>query len=310
MKTSLELVRGVDAFPYKQHDPEAYRAFVKSYYEFRIEGYDAVFGLISSSATGAINWPQFWSLNHADRTLTLKQGSGLEERNAFFAETVKAVEKEGKVRALRKLRGEMFPVYGLKGELVLSIDRAASCLFGTVAYGIQMLASTRTDDGLKFWVPRRAKTKKSYPGMLDNCVGGGMSTGEKPLDALVREAAEEASLPEDYVRKYARPYGTLSYHMDRDGNGEEGHQPQVQYVYHIELTPEIVPTPLDGEVEKFELMTLEEVQNALAQGAFKTNCAVTWISYLVITGAINAENEEDLYSISFHLHRRLDFPTK
>lgn len=297
-------------FPYRDREPESYRGFVKSYYEFRIEGFDSVFGLLPSSAARAMKWPDFWNIDDEKRTLTLKKGSGLDERNKFFAQTVKAAEKEGKVHALKKLRGEMFPIYGPAGDLVLSIDRAASNLFGTVAYGVQMLASTRTEEGLKYWIPRRAKTKRSYPSMLDNCVGGGIATGEGPLESLVREASEEASLPENFVRENARPYGVLSYHMATDGNGEDGHQPQVQYVYHIELTPEIVPTPRDGEVEKFELMTLEEVKSALGGGQFKTNCAVTWISYLIVTGAINAENEERIYDISCHFHRRLDFPTK
>ena len=83
-----------------------------------------------------------------------------------------------------------------------------------------------------------------------------------------------------------------------------------RYVYHIELTPDIVPTPSDGEVEKFELMTLEEVQAALKNGEFKANCAMTWISYLIWSGIINAENEPDFHRITTHLHRRLDFPVK
>ena len=161
-----------------------------------------------------------------------------------------------------------------------------------------------------YWVPRRAKTKRSYPGMLDNCVGGALDTGETPLTCLLREASEEASLPEDYVRAHAKPYGVVSYHMATNGNGEEGHQPQVMYVYHIELTPDIVPMPSDGEFERFELMTLEEVQAALKNSEFKANCAMTWISYFISTGILNAENEPDLHAITTDLHRRLDFPVK
>ena len=98
--------------------------------------------------------------------------------------------------------------------------------------------------------------------------------------------------------------------MATDGNGEEGHQPQIMYVYYIELGQDIVPKPSDGEVEKFEFMTLEEVQAALMNGEFKANCSLTWISYMIAQGIINAENEPDLHRITTHLHRRLDFPVK
>lgn len=296
-------------FPYQQSDPEAYDRFVFSYYKFRIEGFNQVFGLILATAVKDIEWPRPWKVDHDNRFVMLCDATTLAERNAQFASLVEHVHRGGKIRALSKLRGEMFPIMGPSGELLVSVDRAATSLFGTVVYGIQMLCYVKTDTGLKYWIPRRSKHRRSYPGMLDNCVGGGLATGEKPLEALIREAAEEASFPPDYVRAHAKPYGTLSYHMATDSNGEEGHQPQVQYVYELELTPDIVPRPGDDEVEKFELMTLDEVLSALAHGEFKTNCAITWIGYFVKNGVINSENEEHLYEICARIHRRLDFPT-
>jgi 8-oxo-dGTP pyrophosphatase MutT (NUDIX family) len=66
-----------------------------------------------------------------------------------------------------------------------------------------MTAYVRAKEGVKFWVPRRARNKQTYGGMLDNTVAGGISTGEVPFECLVREASEEASLPEDLVREGA-----------------------------------------------------------------------------------------------------------
>ena len=43
-----------------------------------------------------------------------------------------------------------------------------------------MIAYVNTkEEGRKFWVPRRSRTKMSYPGMLDNTVGGSLKLGEK-----------------------------------------------------------------------------------------------------------------------------------
>jgi hypothetical protein len=44
---------------------------------------------------------------------------------------------------------------------------------------MQMTAFTRDKDcELEVWVQRRAKTKSTYPSILDNTVVGGVQTGE------------------------------------------------------------------------------------------------------------------------------------
>lgn len=291
--------------PYEQ---EAYESFFKAYYRFKIKGYRDALGYIPEKVVRAFQWPNCWAIDDQKRTLSLAECNDIDERTSLFSSTLKELHRSGASSKLDAPMGEMLPIYGPGGKHILDIDRAAAILFGTVSYGLQMLAYTKTEQGLRYWVPRRAKNKRSYPGMLDNCVGGALNTGETPLTCLVREASEEASLPEEYVRQHAIPYGVVSYHMATDGNGEEGHQPQVMHVYHIELAPDLIPTPSDGEVEKFELMTLEAVQTALMDSEFKTNCAATWLSYLIATRVINAENEPNLYGIMSHLHRRLQFP--
>ena len=148
--------------------------------------------------------------------------------------------------------------------------------------------------------------KMSYPGMLDNTVGGSLSSGERPIDCIVRESAEEASFPEDYIRDNVKACETLSYQMSRTDDGRHGCQHQVQYLYEIELKEHIIPKPFDGEVEEFTLKTLEEVRKALAQGEFKLNCAMTWMAYLIRHGIVNAENEPNLLEIDSRLHRKHD----
>ena len=107
------------------------------------------------------------------------------------------------------------------------MERAVSALFGIVTYGVHLTAFVRDPEasyGMKLWVPRRAKTKQTYGGMLDNTVAGGMATGEVPLECVVREADEEASLPEDIVRKNLKAAGTITYMLLRDekAGGETG----------------------------------------------------------------------------------------
>jgi hypothetical protein len=64
-------------------------------------------------------------------------------------------------------------------------------LFGIVTYGVQLLAYQDNADGPSIWVARRAKTKRTFPSMLDSTVGGSLPTGEQPFECPVHEAEEE-----------------------------------------------------------------------------------------------------------------------
>src|SRR3569833_3149897 len=108
---------------------------------------------------------------------------------------------KGTVGFLFMWRDELWPVFGRRrGELLFSVERMALGLLGGMRYGVHMTAYTEapgSSHGLKIWVARRAVHKSSYPGMLDYTVAGGLMSGEDPLECMVREADEEAAMPED-----------------------------------------------------------------------------------------------------------------
>jgi 8-oxo-dGTP pyrophosphatase MutT (NUDIX family) len=191
------------------------------------------------------------------------------------------------------------------------MERSATPLFGVLTYGVHMTAYVKTAEGLKIWTPRRSETKETYPGMMDNSVAGGLSTGEKPFECLIRESMEEASLPEEVIRR-AKCCGTLTYHYLRSdqAGGEVGlAQPECQYIYDLELPPDVIPKPNDNEAIDFRALTITEVQNALASGKFKPNCALLLLEFFVRHGVITPENEPDYIEIVSRLHRKLGFPT-
>lgn len=126
-----------------------------------------------------------------------------------------------------KWRGEMYPIYRNpfgKNDAPLDeatedtlnyafrMERAACALFGAVTYGVHM--SVYLEDpqcGCRIWVPKRAKTKQTWPGFYDNSVAGGISAGLGPFESLVKESMEEASIAEDIVRKHVKSVGSISY---------------------------------------------------------------------------------------------------
>lgn len=115
---------------------------------------------------------------------------------------------------------------------------------------------------LRVWTPRRNISKSTYGGMLDNTVAGGIASGMSAFETLVKESEEEASLPESLIREKAKSVGMLSYLYVRDerAGGETGlFQPEVEYIYDLELDEGVIPVPGDDEVQDFHLLPLEEV---------------------------------------------------
>lgn len=265
-------------------------------------------------------WTSDWNIDHEKRVISpmvrddnTKSTSDRLHRHqgTVIAETLQLAREKRVFEVLDGWRNELYPIER-SSKIPISMERAASTLFGIVAYGVHMTAYVKLDNVIKIWVPRRAKNKQTFGGMLDNTVAGGISSGENPFESLVREAAEEASFPEYLIRSNAKSCGLVSYFYIRDqrAGGETGLlQPEVQYVYDLEIDPSVVPKPRDGEVEEFYLWTVEKVQQALAEGQFKPNCAVVLLDFFVRHGILTTDNEKHLTEIVSRIHRKLPFPT-
>lgn len=256
-------------------------------------------------------WDDAWHLDHSRRRVAIAE---MGQQEKVIRDTVERATQRDIFAVLKGWRNELYPIRGHNDtmEKTISLERAASPLFGINTYGVHMTAYLNTPEGLKIWVPRRAKSKQTYGGMLDNTVAGGLSTGEKPFECVIREAAEEASFPEHLARLRMKPCGTVSYvHVrDKRAGGETGLiQPECQYIYDIEVDADVVPKPGDNEVEAFYLWTVDEVKNALADGQFKPNCAVVLLDFFIRHGILRAENEPHYLEIASRIHRRLPFPT-
>lgn len=306
------------SFPYHSDNPEAYDAAFKNYYHFKLEGCHVSLGYVSADVATKLPPSKHWSLDQSNRILTFQPRNeegrpvkALDDRNKILAQYLQSVREQKIFRVLDGWRSELYPIYGPGKELILSMERSASPLFGVVTYGVHMTGYVQTKEGMKIWAPRRALTKPTYPGMMDNTVAGGLSTGEKPFECLVRECEEEASLPADLVQS-AKPCGTLTYFHVRDSRagGEIGLcQPECQYIYDLELPSNVIPKPGDDEAIDFQLLTIKEVQDAMAEGKFKPNCAHVLVEFFVRHGILTPENEPDYIEIVSRSHRKLGFPT-
>ncbi|KAI4938322.1 hypothetical protein J4E85_000762 [Alternaria conjuncta] len=310
--TNLDLINQCDGFPYPDVNSETYIASINTYYQLRVSGYNYALGYMLPSVVEVFRGVPGWEIDDDARILHLTAGSNADERSKAVETTLLAMRQTGHFKVLDKWRNELYAVYGLGKELLFNVERSASCLFGVVTYGVHLTAFTRKDGELKMWTPRRARTKQTYGGMLDNAVAGGIASGESPFESLVRECGEEASLNEEFVRANAKACGTVTYWYIRDerAGGETNlMQPEVQYVYDLELPEDTIPKPGDDEVEEFYLWSVEEVQEGMKKGEFKPNCALVVLDFLVRHGILTTENERDYIEIVSRLHRKLEFPT-
>lgn len=323
-KANIDLLNECDNFPYYQSDTKMFFAHINTYYALYIKDLpDVELGYVLPSVAEVFRGLPDWKVDDKERSLTLVTEGNEEDRSKAVAMTCQALRHTNHFKVLKGWRDELYPVYGPSRELLFSIERSASALFGIVTYGVHMTAFTYSkrpksesevgddEEELKLWVPRRAKSKQTYGGMLDNTVAGGIATGERPFECVVRESAEEASLSEELVRKNAKAVGTVSYfHIrDRRAGGETRLlQPECQYVYDLQLPEDVIPKPSDDEVEGFELKTVEETKMALRDGEFKPNCAMVLLDFFVRHGVLTAEEEPNYSEIVARLHRRLEFP--
>ncbi|CEJ58487.1 Putative Thiamin pyrophosphokinase-related protein [Penicillium brasilianum] len=314
-KSNLDLIRECDNFPYYEDNRVAYTENLKKYYAFHVSGYDVTLGYILNTVVEKFPWPKaIWEVDSAAQTVTLLTSADADpaHRSELVAQSIAEAVKADCFEVLRGWRNEKYPVYGPGGEYLLEMERSATPLFGIVSYGAHMTGYVEDATGLKFWIPRRAKNKQTYPSMLDNTVAGGMCTGEKPFECIVREAMEEASLPESVVRASIVPVGCVTYTHVRDprAGGEIGLlQPEVEYVYDLKLDASVIPKPCDNEVEEFNLLSVDEVKEAMARGEFKPNCAIVILDFFIRHGILTAENEPDYLDIMASLHRRMEHPT-
>ncbi|PHZ13795.1 uncharacterized protein RHIMIDRAFT_124941 [Rhizopus microsporus ATCC 52813] len=201
-------------------------------------------------------------------------------------------------------RNELYPIYG-HHDLAFVMERAATPLFGVSTFGCHLNAYVTDNEGnIHMWVARRAKTKPTWPSMLDNCVAGGISYQYRIKDTIVKECDEEASIPAELASK-ARSTNVISYYTFTDG----GLQPETEYIFDLELPQDFKPTPKDGEVDCFYLWPLEKVKESILNQEWKSNSALVAIDFMMRHSYITPDEEPDYIKISYHLHRKLEFPT-
>jgi hypothetical protein len=217
------------------------------------------------------------SFIRADDALMLDPSiDDFDSRSAVVADVVEHLAGEG---LLPSLRDEMYAIAPSFFEPALfQLDRAAVPSMGVRAYGVHVNGFVRNPNGsIDLWIGRRAATQHLCPNMLDNMVAGGQPIGITPIDNVIKEAHEEAGVPEALARK-AKPVGTVRYTMET----EAGLRQDTMFCYDLELPGDFVPMNTDGEVAEFIRMPAEEAKAIVRDTfEFKFNCNLVVMDFLI-----------------------------
>ncbi|KAJ2698733.1 hypothetical protein FB645_005545 [Coemansia sp. IMI 203386] len=281
----------------------------EGHYQFKHES--RLVGLVSAADITALekacaehSQGAVFDIDHSRKTIrfseTLKNS---QSRSQAVAELLAEMRTKQSWKSLSKWRDELYPIYGDSGAVVAMVERAASCNFGLRTFGVHINGIVKDNGETRMWVARRAPTKQTWPGYLDQVVAGGIGDGMGVRDSVIKECAEEGGIPEELAQR-ARCAGTIQYFT----RSELGLQPETQYVYDLELPLDFVPKPTDGEVQEFYLWTLDEVIDRVRQGLFKPNCALCVVDFLIRLGYLTPENEPDYLAIIDNIHCALPFP--
>jgi 8-oxo-dGTP pyrophosphatase MutT (NUDIX family) len=169
-------------------------------------------------------------------------------------------------------RGELVAVVDEGGRRVAAIERAAARALGITTHAVHLVVR---DPRGHVWVQLRAFDKSTDPGQWDTTMGGLMSADESVTQTLERETWEEAGLRIVDLRELIS-FGHTTVHRPV----QTGYM-----VEQIEMFEALAPMPLhptnqDGEVERFECLSISELIERLYAGVFTLEAATilaTWL---------------------------------
>ena len=154
----------------------------------------------------------------------------------------------------------------------LSVERSGFRWLGMLSHAVHV--NGFLPDG-RLWCARRALSKATDPGMLDNVTAGGLPSGESVQDCLVRELAEEAGLfnLEGLPLQDAGAVRTAR-------REPQGWHDEFVHVFNLTLAAGFVPINQDGEVAEFMCLGAQAVLARMQAGEFTVDAVQTLVQGL------------------------------
>ena len=263
---------------------------LRTYLPFKVDGKNV--GYVKPWLANELeNFPEVFIINSSFLSFNEKIKC-YKSRSLAMGEVVESLTKRGIISGWR---GEKYRVASSHiAPSLFEIERAAVPIFGTIGYGVHLNGVSMRESGICMWVGKRSLDKPTGPGKLDQMVAGGQPIGITVRENLIKECAEEANIPYK-ISNRAVPVGAITYCFERP----EGLRRDVLFVYDLFVSENFIPQNMDGEIEDFQLMTVDQlIERVSTTDDFKFNCAMVVIDFLIRHGQIGPDQEDYLHLIS------------
>lgn len=173
-------------------------------------------------------------------------------------------------------RNEQLAVCNPAGEVVATVERGAVRVLGITTRAVHLVGLA--PDG-RMWVQKRSMTKPNNPGLWDTLMGGMVSAADSLPQALARETWEEAGLQVEALQGL-RHGGQVDFSRpSREGGGAGYMRERIDW-FCAQVPEGVEPHNQDGEVERFDLLTLDGLRTQVAQGLFTLEAGLVIAGYL------------------------------
>lgn len=152
-----------------------------------------------------------------------------------------------------------------QGAELFRLERAAFRFFGLRSRAVHINGFS-AEGGL--WCGRRALSKATDPGRLDNLAAGGLPAGESFEACAIRELHEEAGVAEPVARALVSAGAVRCTRVEVEGLHDE-----VVHIYKLALPAGFLPRNQDGEVAEFLHLFPAELMTRLQAGEFTEDAA-------------------------------------
>jgi isopentenyldiphosphate isomerase len=163
--------------------------------------------------------------------------------------------------------------------------------FFVVCFGIEF--DTVIVNGFEqgqLWVAVRGTDVDTAPGKLDTMIAGAFHHGQTPVDALLYEGEQEASLTSDWLDKIDFVKKIQVSQKNKHGFLRD----EIFYIYDFDTRGQFVPvTNMDWEVHEFKKMPYDDILPLLATGInFKGEIHLTKLDFLLRHGFLDTARPE------------------
>lgn len=171
-------------------------------------------------------------------------------------------------------RNEKFSFLRQDSHEIFQLERAVFRGFGLMSSAVHINGFTK--DGL-IWLATRSDNKSVDPGLIDNMTAGGVSALETVQSCAERELWEEAGVISNQLKNLF-PAGMLEVRRHLPPN--EVHHEKL-FTFDLMVESDWIPTNRDGEVQGFQIYSLEKVIDLIFSEKMTQDAAVVTADFIL-----------------------------